>query len=146
MASSSDERTAFKNPVSVYTAASNLEAHLIAEMLMSHGIAACAIEDQSGVSLWAMGTISQFHQPQIWVEQSTAQAAAALILTHEQKHQARNRTFSGPAELDATCEDCGATKTFPSSMDGTTQDCPQCGGYVDVGELAVEEDFGAIDK
>ena len=91
MASSDDQPPTFQNPVVVYTAASNLQAHLIVQMLIENDVEAKAIEDQSGVSLWAMGTITQFHQPQIWVEQSTAKTAASLILNFEQKTQSRNR-------------------------------------------------------
>lgn len=146
MALSDDQPPTFQNPVVVYTAASNLQAHLIVQMLIENDVEAKAIEDQSGVSLWAMGTLTQFHQPQIWVEQSTAKTAASLILNFEQKTQSRTRAASGGAELDATCEDCGATKTFPASLNGTTQDCPQCGGYLDVGDLAINEDIGTAEE
>ncbi len=48
----------FKQPVVVYTAATNMEAHLILQMLHANGIPAHAVEDQSGVSLWGAGTIT----------------------------------------------------------------------------------------
>ena len=41
----------FKKPVVVYTAATNIEAHLIVDMLLANGVPAHVIEDQSGVSL-----------------------------------------------------------------------------------------------
>ncbi|PQO45748.1 putative signal transducing protein [Blastopirellula marina] len=132
----------FQKPVIVYTAATNLEAHLIVEMLLTSGISAHTVEDQSGVSLWAFGTISQFHKPNIWVDESTAQQAADLIRDFEEQRKARNTPVDGAGEIQVSCEDCGKTTSFPSSLDGTTQVCQHCGAYVDVGELGWDEDFG----
>jgi hypothetical protein len=33
------------------------------------------------------------------------------------------------------CEGCGASLSFPSSEAGTVQDCPECGGWIDVPEV-----------
>ncbi len=76
----------FKDPFKVYTAAGNVEAHMIVNMLESQGIAAHAVEDTSGVSLWSFGIISQFHQPDVWVDKSTVQQAAELIRGFEEKN------------------------------------------------------------
>ncbi len=135
----------FKKPVVVYTAATNVEAHLIVDMLLANGVPAHAVEDQSGVSLWAFGTISQFHKPKIWVEQTTVQQAAVLIQAFEEKKKARNNPGQGSSEIQVVCEDCGKTTLFSDSLDGTTQDCSHCHAYVDVGDLPWDDDFGAPD-
>ncbi len=135
----------FQKPVVVYTAATNVEAHLIVDMLCANGVPAHAVEDQSGVSLWAFGTISQYHKPNIWVEQSTAQEAAELIQAFEEKRRARNNPGQGSGEIQVVCEDCGTTTSFPHSLDGTTQECSNCHAYVDVGDLPWDDDFGVPD-
>ncbi len=135
----------FQKPVIVYTAATNVEAHLIVDMLHANGVPAHAVEDLSGVSLWAFGTISQFHKPNIWVDEATLQEAADLIRGFEEKKRARTTPVKGPGEIQVHCEDCGKATSFPSSLDGTTQESRHCGGYVDVGELPWEDDFGAPD-
>ncbi len=132
----------FQKPVIVYTAATNVEAHMIVEMLLAHGVPAHAVEDQSGVSPWAFGTISQFHKPNIWVDEVNLQQAADLILDFEEKKRARSTPVVGPGEIQVTCEDCGTVTSFPGALDGTTQECPRCGAYVDVGELPWDEDVG----
>jgi hypothetical protein len=38
-------------------------------------------------------------------------------------------------KLTFRCEGCGATLSFPSSEAGTVQDCPECGGWIDVPEV-----------
>lgn len=132
----------FLKPTKVYTAATNVEAHLIVDLLDSQGIPAFVEEDQSGVSLWALGTISQFHQPNVWVDEVTAQAAAEFIQGFEEQRRRRNNPAEGSAQLTAKCEKCGESTSFPVSQNGSTQVCRHCGAYVDVGELGWKEDFG----
>lgn len=132
----------FKHPVVVYTAATNVEAHLIVDMLHAKGVPAHAVEDQSGLSLWAFGTISQFHKPNIWVEKSSAQEAAQLIQAFEKNRQDRENPRHSDGEVQAVCEDCGKTSVFPDSLNGTTQECSHCHAYVDVGDLPWDDDFG----
>jgi len=136
----------FKDPVIVYTAATNLEAHVIVNMLHASGISALVVEDQSGASIWEFGTISQFHKPNIWVDKSNLQQAAKLISDFEEKRRARNIPVKGAGVIHVVCEECGHANVFPSSLDGTTQECSQCRAYVDVGELEWEDDFGTPDE
>lgn len=51
--------------------------------------------------------------------------------------------LKGPVK--ATCDRCGQTTTFPGTMDGTTQECPQCFAFMDVGTLPEWEDWNVID-
>lgn len=126
----------FQRPFKVYTAASNLEAHLIVEILSAQDIEAIAVEDQSGVSLWEFGTISQFHQPNVWVDQSDAERAARVIVEFEDHRAEREQTPAGPGdEILAPCKTCGQTSPFSAAMNGSTQHCPHCRAYVDVGEI-----------
>jgi len=39
------------------------------------------------------------------------------------------------ALIQLPCEGCGNTVSFPASVVGSVQECPECGGYVDVPEL-----------
>lgn len=136
----------FKQPVMLYTAATNVEAHVIVEMLHANGIPAHAVEDQSGVSLWMFGTISQFHQPNVWVDKSTAEKAAQLVRQFEDDKRERANPVAGIGETHVECEECGKTTTFPDTLNGTMQDCSHCSAYVDVGELPWSEDFGVPDE
>ena len=137
----------FKEPIAVYTAANNLEAHMIVAMLNTNDVPAVADEDQSGVSLWAFGTISQFHQPKVWVEKSTAQAATQLILRFEEKNRERKNPSTSTGEVQGRCDECGMTSVFPDSLNGTVQECSHCCAYVDVvvGEPEEDEDFSEAD-
>jgi hypothetical protein len=122
-----------QDPTVVYVAASNLEAHMLVTLLESEGISAFAVEDQSGASLWMLGTISQFHRPKVWVSKSDAPAAARILEDYEKRQQDLRHPSEGTGAIEARCEECGARSFFPASARSTIQDCPQCGAYVDVG-------------
>jgi len=131
----------FKEPFQIYTAASNLEAHMIVRMLAASGIDAYAEEDQSGVSLWALGTMTQFHQPHVWIDKSTAPVVADLIRQFEATKKRRARSADDDAQVEAECEECGEASEFPARLEGTVQTCPHCRASMDVGDMDWDEDF-----
>ncbi len=94
------------------------------------------------MSLWVGGTITQFHKPQICVEQAQAERAAELIREYENVKRLRGTADDDEehAQVEAVCEDCGRTASFPASFNGTTQDCPICQAFVDVRELPWDDD------
>ena len=130
-----------KEPIAVYTAGTNLEAHMIASMLNDNGVPAFAVEDQSGASLWMFGTIGQIHRPKIWVDKLTEAAARQLILDFEERRRERKNRGAGRETISVLCEKCGQTSLFPETQNGTVQNCPSCDAYVDVGSLDWDEDF-----
>ena len=132
----------FKQPVSIYSSSDNIEAHLIVEMLRNNDIPALAVEDQSGASLWAFGTISQFHNPQVWIDKPNEEAARELLRQFEKNNGERNNLSGYGKGVIAVCEKCGKSSEFPDKFDGTTQNCHYCNAYVDVGELDWGDDFG----
>ncbi len=129
-----------QNPFKVYTAASNLECHMIVEMLAANGIPALAETDDSGVSFWSFGIINQFHQPNVWIESSSADQARELIRQFEETKRIRNQPLRGQFSLEVECEECGVISFFPQILKGTTQNCPECDAFVDVGPLEWDEE------
>ncbi len=51
--------------------------------------------------------------------------------------------LKGP--ISVRCERCGETTKFPGTMDGTTQECPTCFAFLDVGTLAEWNDWNVIE-
>lgn len=136
----------FKDLRLVYTAATDLEAHLMVDMLKANGVPALAVEDQSGASLWMFGTNSQFHKPNVYVDKSTAETARQLIVDFEDRRREHHNPGTSTRDVQVKCEECGKATTFPDSLTGTVQECPFCRAYVDVGKLEWEEDFGQPDE
>ena len=134
-------RDSLESPTLVYTANGNLEAHSVVNFLQSNGIRAYAVEDNSGVSLFAFGTISQFHKPQVFVDKQDLESAGELLYEFETRRARRRKKQDERPPIKAECEECGAIGDFPANQDGTTQNCPKCHAFMDVGETDWPEDF-----
>lgn len=135
-------------PICVYTASSNFDAHAMATWLESNDIPAYAVEDVAGTNVSILGSVNQFHAPQVFVERTDVEAALPLIRQFEVRRRARGKGEGGAEPLKAECEECGALSEFPASQNGTTQNCPTCGAYMDVGldEWSEGLDFDAVEE
>lgn len=135
------DEDALVDPVLAYTANGNLEAHSVVTWLESYGVRSYAVEDNSGVSLFAFGTISQFHKPQVFVNKADLPQAGELLRQFENQRDKRRADLNDAPPLTSECEECGASSEFPASQDGTTQNCPKCNAFMDVGLFDWPDDF-----
>lgn len=127
------------DPVKIYAATSNVEAQMICRLLQSAGVDAFAGEDLSVAGIWLGGTIPGVFDAGIYVSRADAERAAAVIRQHEQ--QEAERSSAHGTEVEATCEECGKTASFPAAQRGTVQNCPHCGAFLDVGEEDLPGEF-----
>ena len=102
------------DPVAVYTAESNAQAKLLASILVESGVPAVAIEDLSPGGLFSLGTLSELHRPQVFVDTSNIPAAADLIRDFEGHSATTSETFcyhcgSPVATMSSECDHCGST-------------------------------------
>ena len=132
-----------KDPIVAYTAGGNLEAHLVVEWLSSNNVKAHAVEDNSGVSLFGFGVISQLHKPQVFIERADTERAAELLREFEAKQHARRQQRADAPPITAKCEECGTTSDFAASQDGTVQNCPKCNAFMDIGSMDWPYDEGS---
>ncbi|MFN5433536.1 MAG: DUF2007 domain-containing protein [Planctomyces sp.] len=130
------------DPVEIYVPASNIEAHLIEDLLRSHNIAAVAVDDVSAVGTWWGGSLPMIHHPAIFVDRQHAEAARELLREYETQRQRQRQAVATGAPIEVTCEACGAVSTFAPELNGTTQQCSACLAFVDVGELDWPVDVG----
>ena len=112
---------ALQDPVAVYDAASNFEAHLICQFLRDAGIDAAVVEDLSPGGLFSLGTLDGIHKPQVWVERSAVEAAQALIWEYEDRQDATEQ----PADPAQYCYLCG------EAIAADAHRCAACGGYLE---------------
>jgi hypothetical protein len=127
------------DPVAVYNSRDNVEAHLMRDFLEQNGIEAYVTLDDSLAGVWMFGLLPEIHKPQVWIDQSAVEAARPLLkkFEHHQRLHATPSKRSAEREGDrikAVCEECGKTSVFGGSKNGTVQDCPHCGAYMDVGD------------
>ena len=138
-------RDSLTTPTLAYTANGNLEAHSVVSWLRLNGVRAYAVEDNSGVGLYTFGTISQFHKPQVFVDKSELESAVELLRQFEARRDRRCTELDNSPPIESACEECGATSEFPASQDGTTQNCPKCRAFMDVGNIDWPDDFDFSD-
>jgi len=132
---------ALAEPVLAYTASDNLEAHSLVTWLQSNGVRSYAVEDNSVVGLFAFGIISQVHKPQVFVNKPDRERADELLHKFESQRDGRRADLNDAPPITSKCDECGASSEFPASQDGTTQDCPKCHSYMNVGTFDWPDDF-----
>jgi hypothetical protein len=127
-----------QDPVAIYNAADNFEAQLICNLLNDAGIEAYLTEDVSPVGVWLFGLLPEIHKPQVWTERANMERVKPLLDEYErqqvQRQQAEAKRITEGATVEASCEECGHQSVFSIALEGTVQDCPHCGAYMDVGE------------
>jgi hypothetical protein len=133
---------ALRDPVAIYNAADNLEAAVLSNALVEAGIEAYFVEDVSQVGTWLGGLIPEIHKPQVWVDRTAVEQALPILRDHERRLAERRAAPAPDATLvEAVCEECGGRGYFPVAQRGTVQDCPHCGTFLDVGEIAGPDTF-----
>ena len=131
-----------QNPVVAYEARDNAQANLLRLRLIAEDVTAFVEEDHSGVgdSLWGQ---SSLNKPKVWVEKTNLEQALAVLKQFErelvQKSQRVEDSVNTWKMIDAVCETCGTTQQFAEEMKGSVQDCPQCGDFLDVGNVDWDE-------
>jgi hypothetical protein len=119
-----------QKPVEVYTAGTDLEAHVIHEMLTSAGVEAAIMGDVAWLS---GGVVPQIQHPRIFVDEADADRARTLLAEYEQRQQREETVGDGPL-IPVLCEECRRTTMFAASLRGRVEVCSHCGAYVDVGD------------
>jgi Putative prokaryotic signal transducing protein len=127
-----------QDPVAVYNAANNVEAHLVCNMLASAGVEAFVTEDNSQVGVTMLGHLAEIHKPQVWVDRSNIEQARPILEDYarrsaELQDPGPETTLVGDATIEAICEECNEHSTFPAAQRGSVQNCPHCGAFIDVG-------------
>jgi hypothetical protein len=125
---------ALRDPVAVYNAATNMEAQFLCNLLCDAGVEAFLTEDISRAGTWFGGLVPEIHKPQVWVERDDVERAVPVLEEYERRTaKRRSADEESGRPIPAVCEDCGEESRFPANQRGTTQECPHCGAYMDVG-------------
>jgi ribosomal protein S27E len=124
---------ALQDPVAVYTASSNVEAHMLSNALNDAGVEAHVLEDLNAVGFSWFGPVPVVHRPKVCVNRADVERAQPILLDYEtrqsERHEAKTDT-SLPVQI--VCEDCGEKSVFAYGLLGTVQTCKHCGAFLDV--------------
>lgn len=131
-----------QDPVAVYNAANNIEAHQVADALSAAGIEAQVSEEASGGGLALSGAMAENDKSQVWVARVDAERAGGVLTEYEaQARELRDKQAADAPPIEVTCA-CGQVTRFSAALNGSVQDCPACGEFLDVGIQADSEDWG----
>jgi Putative prokaryotic signal transducing protein len=124
-------------------------AHAVVAHLSGHGIEAQVMNEMTlggfeGLTAWLPGKAS-LRGLEVWVvNPNDAERARRIIAENDEElKRAQDSRSRRTDPVTAICEECGHSATFPPSEQGTVQDCPHCGQYIDVPDL--ESDPGNSD-
>ncbi len=138
---------ALRDPVALYNAASNVEAHLVRHALLDSGVDAHVTEDVSQVGAWMGGLIPEIHKPQVWVDRADLERAKPILEGFERRAAELRGAGAGgnaaEAPVEAVCEECGGRSTFPAAQRGSVQQCPHCLANLDVGDADSSDEWPA---
>jgi predicted Zn-ribbon and HTH transcriptional regulator len=115
--------------ITVYRAESVDEANVVAMWLNAQGITAF-VKDQTMAGTFDFAALSTPLGIEVYVTDSDQAAQAVEALKEHYKKQAEAEAIGPP--IEATCEECGQTSSFPYSQRGLVQRCPHCKAYMDV--------------
>lgn len=134
------------DPVAIYTAASDLEAYEIVELLQGAEIPAQVIEDMNLLN----GLNPPVHAAKVWVSSRDLERATAVTQAYEARIQQRELVHHVPVDLqsewiDARCDKCGTVTRYSPIQKGTVENCPNCYAFMDIGSDVDFDDWNVID-
>src|SRR4051812_26827194 len=108
-------------------------AEAVVGWLAAQDITARALDASSLGGGDGLGAIAggDTHGLEVWVnEPDLAEKARRLLVEFEARRRTDREARTGT--VDVVCEDCGRSATFSAAEEGTVQECPHCGGFLDV--------------
>jgi len=135
----------------VFVADYHHEAALVIGLLAEEGIEATVVNDATlGGIEGVVGIVPRagIKGLEVWVN-DLAQATRAREVVAQRAEEVKAKRAARAARtgsVDVQCPACRKISPFPASEQGTVQECPQCGEYLDVPEpeesVVWPEDFG----
>ncbi|HZL88976.1 MAG TPA: DUF2007 domain-containing protein [Pirellulaceae bacterium] len=113
---------AIKSPVAVFVAETNVEAHVVANLLQDSGIEAHAVEDVSPAGMFSVGTLDEIHRPKVFVDSTQLAAAREVVASYQTGSPAEH------ASPSSCCYFCGA------ACEPNAAKCPSCGQLLEGGD------------
>lgn len=134
------------DPVAIYTAASNIEAYEIVELLQGAEIPAQVIEDMNLLD----GLNPPVHAAKVWVSSRDLDRAAEVTQGYEARIQQRELAHHVPVDLqsewiDARCDKCGTVTRYAPIQKGTVENCPNCYAFMDIGSDVDFDDWNVLE-
>src|SRR5215208_3830522 len=117
----------------VFVADDPSHAEAVVGWLAAQDISARALDASSLGGMDGLSAVAGAgaHGLEVWVDApDEAEKARRLLVEFEARRRADREARAGTVAV--ACEGCGKASTFAAAGQGTVQDCPHCGGFLDV--------------
>ncbi len=142
-----------KDPRSVFTSDSHDVAEFITEWLQRQGIDAELVahlkESSDGTGLTPFSDSQTTSHLEVFVNNvDDVEVVKKLILENKEKilQEAERKNDPPPELITFACDHCNEAAVYPGTMQGTVQECPHCGEYLDVPGGEDEYDWSVVDE
>ncbi len=141
-----------KDPRSVFTSDDHAAAEFVAEWLGKQGIDSeliTHIKESDGVGLTPFSDSQSTSHMEVFVKNiDDVETVKKLIVENQESilQEAKKRDETTPEKIAVVCDHCGKTAVYPGTMQGTVQECPYCGEYLDVPGGEDEFDWSVVDE
>lgn len=139
-------------PSCVLITDNRLAADLVAAMLNNNGIMAeikTHMKESDGLVLTPFANSNMSDHLEIHVaDLEQVQEAEELIAANEElvAQTAEKLSAPPPEDVIVACEACGKSTLFAGALQGSVQDCPECGAYMDIPGGEEEFDWSVVDE
>ncbi len=118
-------------PICVRRAGTVEEADIIVAWLNEQGVEASVL-DHDSPGLLAFG-VTDVEGVEIYVpDEDSAERAKVLLAEHDRTHAAEAIGSDLEEQVTTKCEECGQVNSFPADLQGSVQECADCGAHLDV--------------
>lgn len=141
----------YRDPKCVFVTEDPGIADVIVDSLGHEGIQAQVMNRATLGGLVGLTVFSKTGVPaagiEVWVlDEKQVPRALEVIEEFSNRRSERKSANEALGDIDAKCEECGESSTFPGKLRGTVQDCPRCGAYMDIPGGDEEFDWSAADE
>ena len=116
----------------VYRAADIGEADIVVAWLGKRGIAAEVKDRLAAFTLQVPMIVAPAGIEVCVIDPNEADHARELLRDHFDELKREPKPEDSDQTVEATCEECGKTASFPLGQRGTVQLCPHCHEHIDV--------------
>jgi hypothetical protein len=138
------------NPETVFVVESSRIAEAVVGLLAANGIAAEVFTDATQTiaePVTGVSEVSPAERFEIRVSVPAKAEEARTLLTSAENaaimQKIREQRQQRTGTVTATCEECGESSEWPADTMGTTDNCPNCGAYMDIPDP--DDDWSDVD-
>lgn len=109
------------------------EADIVVNWLAERGIEA-AVKDRFAAGTFEVPQIVAPYGIEVCTMNPSQTDDAKSALVEFFKNRESQIEAKSPEPIDAECEDCGKSSTYPGDVRGRVENCKHCNAYIDVPE------------